>query len=287
MTSTHTMPLPPAAPSPKGNGKPLNIILAVLGGLVILTVLIGTARSALGSLNRNHFTQTASTDGITSLDISASSGSFDLVFADTDQATLQGESTAGYNWELRREGNQLVVDSPNSWGDFCLFGCGFEENQATLILPESLNNGTLEADFELSAGGFDAMGDFKDLDIEVGAGALDFTGAAENAQIRIGAGRADVALDNVSQAAFEVSAGRLTGTLTGEAPKNIEADVSAGSLDLELPRGSYDVRQNAEAGELRNSLATDPASPNKITIGISAGSAVLHSAGSANGAVDD
>ncbi|MEG2578265.1 MAG: hypothetical protein RSA54_11110, partial [Glutamicibacter sp.] len=73
--------------------------------------------------------------------------------------------------------------------------------------------------------------------------------------------------------------------LSGTAPKSIEGSVSAGSLELELPEATYDLRQNTAAGSVENLLATDPNSPNKITIDVSAGSATLHPAGTAQESV--
>ncbi|MFD1377735.1 hypothetical protein ACFQ4U_15550 [Micrococcus antarcticus] len=285
MTTTQTMPLPPNPPAPPNNGKPLNIILAVLGGLVILTLVIATARSAFASVSREHSVHEAEVSGVTALEVSASSGRFDLVFADTDKATLEVKSAKSASWKLHRERDRLVVEAPNAWDNFCFFGCGFDDNEATLVLPQSMDNGRLDADFELSAGSFNAVGAYKDLVVEVGAGELNLTGSAHTADIDLGAGEATVRLDNVRSARFDISAGELIGELSGTAPKSIEGSVSAGSLELELPEATYDLRQNTAAGSVENLLATDPNSPNKITIDVSAGSATLHPAGTAQESV--
>ncbi|WP_347038213.1 hypothetical protein AAHB37_16700 [Glutamicibacter halophytocola] len=67
MTDTQTTPMPPVPPQPngkpRGNGTALNIILAVIGGLVILTVLISSARGAFAALSRDNATQSASVQG--------------------------------------------------------------------------------------------------------------------------------------------------------------------------------------------------------------------------------
>ncbi|MGP5663573.1 hypothetical protein [Glutamicibacter arilaitensis] len=283
MTPTETMPLQPTPPAPPANGKSLNIILAVLGGLVILTLLVGTARGAVASLSRDNSTQGINAKGVTSLDISANSGRFQLLFADTEEAILDVNGTNSRNWEMRREGNRIVVDSPDSWGNWCFFGCGFDENDATLVLPESLNNGSLDADFELAAGSFNAVGNYKNLVVEVGAGKLELSAGADTADISLGAGRAEVSLADVKNAKFDISAGHLQGTVSGEAPKSITAEISAGSLALELPDAAYDVRESVAAGDLKNLLVNDPSSPNKISMGLSAGSATLYSPDSGPG----
>ena len=286
MTSTHTMPLPPTPPAPSNNGKPLNIILAVLGGLVILTLVIATARSAFASVSREHSIHEAEVSGVTALEVSASSGRFDLVFADTEKAALEVRSAKAASWKLHREGNRLVVDAPNAWDNFCFFGCGFDENEATLVLPESLNNGTLDADFDLSAGSFNAVGNYKDVVVEVGAGDLELTGSAHTADVDLGAGEATVRLENVESARFDISAGELIGELSGEAPKSIDGSVSAGSLELQLPERTYDLRQNTAAGSVENQLATDPNSPHKITIQVAAGNAILYPEGTNKESID-
>lgn len=277
MTTTDTSTLPPMPPTNRGKSKPVNTVLMILGALVVLTLLITTARTAITSLNREQSTQSLDTAGVTSLEISANSGSFDLVYADATEATLEVDSANGSDWTLSRQGDKLVVDSPNSWGDWCIFGCGFDNNEATLFLPKSLNDGKLDAKFNLAAGDFTAVGAYKNLVAEVGAGELDLSGTAQSADIRLGAGKAEVSLADVQHAVFDISAGHMAGNLTGTVPQSINAEVSAGSLDLELPDGSYDVRQNVDAGNLTNLLLTDPQSPNKISIALSAGNAKLSS----------
>lgn len=280
MTDTQTTPMPPLPPTPQGNprghGTALNITLAVIGGLVILTLLISSARSAFAALNRDSTTQNASVQGVGGLQITAGSGSFDLRFAKVDEATLEVDSSNSRDWELKREGNKLVVDSPDSWDNWCFFGCGSYENTAVLTLPESMNDGSLDASFELAAGDFNAVGSYKNLAIEVGAGQLDMSGTAQSAKVHLGAGRAEVSLEDVKQAEFDISAGHLSGTLSGKAPQNITAIVSAGALELELPDDTYDLRQNVEAGDVSNLLATDMDSPNKISVDVSAGHATFY-----------
>jgi hypothetical protein len=287
MTQTQPSPMPPAPGAPKSSGNALNIILAVLGGLVVLTLLIGSARSAFAALNRDQSTHSASVQGVTGLEISAGAGNFDLRFADVSEATLDVDSTKSQDWKLMREGSNLVVDSPNGWGNWCFFGCGNFENAAVLTLPESMNDGSLDASFDLAAGDFNAVGSFKNLDVQVGAGDLDISGTAQFATVEIGAGSAEISLEDVQKADFEISAGDLKGTLSGKAPELIEATVSAGSLELELPDATYDVRQDVAAGDISNLLATDKDSPNKISVEVSAGSASFYPQDSGPGPWED
>ncbi|MGO3857401.1 MAG: DUF4097 family beta strand repeat-containing protein [Glutamicibacter arilaitensis] len=287
MTQTQPSPMPPAPGAPKSSGNALNIILAVLGGLVVLTLLIGSARSAFAALNRDQSTHSASVQGVTGLEISAGAGNFDLRFAEVNEATLDVDSTNSRDWKLKREGSNLVVDSPNGWGNWCFFGCSNFENAAVLTLPESMNDGSLDALFDLAAGDFNAVGSFRNLDVQVGAGDLDISGTAQFATVEIGAGSAEISLEDVQKADFEISAGDLKGTLSGKAPELIEATVSAGSLELELPDATYDVRQDVAAGDISNLLATDKDSPNKISVEVSAGNASFYPQDSGPGPWED
>ena len=127
--STQTLnPLPPQEPAPRGSATALNIILAVIGVLALLTVGIGAARSAMTTLNSSHVVQTADAKGITALDIQANSGSFELQFTDTTEAVLEVRSTSGSAWALNRSGSTLQVRPPAGWNDFCFFGCTKADN---------------------------------------------------------------------------------------------------------------------------------------------------------------
>jgi hypothetical protein len=214
MTQTQPSPMPPAPGAPKSSGNALNIILAVLGGLVVLTLLIGSARSAFAALNRDQSTHSASVQGVTGLEISAGAGNFDLRFADVSEATLDVDSTKSQDWKLMREGSNLVVDSPNGWGNWCFFGCGNFENAAVLTLPESMNDGSLDALFDLAAGDFNAVGSFRNLDIEVGAGELELPDATYDVRQDVAAGDISNLLatdkDSPNKISVEVSAGNAS-----------------------------------------------------------------------------
>ncbi len=89
-------------------------------------------------------------------------------------------------------------------------------------------------------------------------------------------------MDAVESAKLDVSAGRMDAKLTGSAPGTVTAQVSAGMLNLTLPDASYNVASDVSAGSVENKLDTSSSSPNKVTVDVSAGSAVLLPGAEAN-----
>ena len=58
----------------------------------------------------------------------------------------------------------------------------------------------------------------------------------------------------------------------------MSVDVSAGSLDLRLPDGAYDVRSDVSAGDFENGLNTDASSGNVVDVTVSAGTVTIRGA---------
>src|SRR5699024_8122472 len=155
------------------------------------------------------------------------------------------------------------------------FNCNFEENRVTLTLPEELNDGSLNADMDLSAGRLIADGDFDHLEVELGAGEATVNGSANALDAQLSAGSANLNLANVQTAELEVSAGRLITELTGDAPDNVNAEVSAGRLEVTLPNTEYAVNSQVSAGNLDNELQTSSASNHRVNVEVSAGNTTL------------
>lgn len=286
MNTTVTPPPPaqasapqnPPAPAPRsgGPGKPIAIILIVVGALLLIGTVAGVIRSVVAEASRIDETLTVDAAGITSLDVDAAASSFRLEFGDVDEATLE-ITDARTEWTLTRDGDELQVGTPDE-----LFGdwgprFGRNEEQVVLTLPEALRGDEIDADLSLAAGELRAEGAFGELDLELGAGGMNVSGSARTLTADISAGDARVELADVSEAEITVSAGRLVGELTGSAPDVVTAGVSAGSLDLTLPAGSYDVNSDASAGRVDNRLDTDGASSHRVTVDLSAGHATLRS----------
>lgn len=266
---------------------PLLIATAVVGGVALLAVIVTTlfagissripAIAALGTSGAAASTSETGVAGVTELEIDASRGDVVVEFADVAEARLHVEG--GDRWRMERDGDTLVVKSRNGlfdWGpDLCFGVCG--EHRATLTLPRELAG--VDAEFELGAGALSAEGEFGALQLDVGAGRAQLAGSARSVDAEISAGSADIDLAGVQSASFEVSAGKGNVLLSGAAPSNVEASVSAGSLMIELPDAVYSVTSDVSAGGLDNELRTDPASPNRVTVDVSAGSLTLRTAG--------
>lgn len=255
---------------------------AIVGGLALVSVGVGAAFATTGSILQQvdapsgDAVQVADTAGITALSVDANAAEFQLRFADVKEAELEVTGSNRQDWRLQRSNDELVVSSGGSWfgGGFCLFGCNFGDDMVVLTLPRSLE-GVIDADLSLGAGSLTAEGDFRDLDIEVSAGKALATGSARSLSAELGAGRADFRLDGVQEASFDVSAGKVVAELTGAAPREVELDVSAGSLELTVADVPYAVESRVEAGQLDNKLQTRPNSPNVIEASVSAGSVTL------------
>ena len=271
-----TGPVPPPAGS-GGSAKVVAILTATLGGAIALGLVGSAVITTVVSASTGTETSAVTAAGVRELDIDVSAGSLRLEFADVSQASL--DVTGGWGsggWTLEREGDGLIVSSPDwTFGGSWLFG---GDVRAVLTLPRALETTVLDAQFTISAGELDASGRFGELGIDMGAGSARVSGEARDVTAGISAGRADLDLSGVDSADLRVSAGRFEARLTGDQPSLVDLEVSAGSLDLTLPEGSYDVTSSAEAGQIDNRLETSASSPNRVAVQLSAGSVSLRSA---------
>jgi hypothetical protein len=244
------------------------IALALVGSTVLSTIATASVRTE---------TQSIAAGGVSELDIDVSAGSLRVEYADVTMAQL--DVTGGWGgsgWTLERDEDELVVSSPDwAFGGGWLFG---REVRATLTLPRDLEDAQLDAQFTVSAGDLDASGRYGELDVELGAGAVTVSGAAREVSADISAGRADLDLDGVQSADLTLSAGQFDGRFTGDRPRLVEVDVSAGSLDLALPDGDYDVTSDVSAGRFDNRLSTSASASNRVAVQLSAGEVTLRSA---------
>ncbi|MCR2792110.1 hypothetical protein NQ156_03435 [Microbacterium sp. zg.Y625] len=268
---------PPPAPSRNGAGRVVAIIAIVVGAVVLIgavaTGVIGSIVRASGSSDERIVVDAT---GVDALDVEVSAGDVRVVFTDTDEAVLDVTADAGAGrWTLAREGDELVVRSPQRWFGGWWFYDG--PTRVVLELPESLQDAALDAKLTLSAGSLDVDGDFGTLDLEVNAGELTLAGAAAEVAASVNAGRADLEIADVATADLDVSAGGLKAVFTGDAPDDVAIDVSAGSLDLAVPSGAYRVASDVSAGGLDNRLETSTQASRLITVSLSAGDVTLRS----------
>lgn len=276
-------PVPPADPTPptpptqtpeaRTGSRALAITLGVVGGVVVVgaaaLAAAGAVSSAVSGGKGGHQLLSASADGVREVEIESDSGEFRVVFDDVDEAVLEGDSNTGA-WTMRRDGDSLVVDSPRRW-----FGFSWNaEQNAVLTLPESLEGVALDVD--VSAGSFDAAGAFGEVSYSLSAGSFEIEGSATSLDADMSAGDSVIELADLRTASFDVSAGRLWGNLRGgEAPDAITIELSAGSVELQLPDVPYDVRTDSAFGDVTSNLDESSRAPRTIDIDVSAGDVTL------------
>ncbi|UTT53006.1 hypothetical protein [Microbacterium maritypicum] len=281
-------PHAPASPSvptppPSGDGRSsgataVMVVTAVVGGLALLGAGGTAAAAAAGTIvssSRPDSVQSVEVDGLESVDVSADASSMRVEFGDVDEATLAITNGRGTPWTFERDGDELVVRSPQGVFGWWIGGWFGDEEIAVLTLPESLRGARLDADLNLDAGSLDVVGDFGVLDVSVSAGALDVEGAAKELDVQMSAGRADILLDGVTMADLGVSAGDLTVELTGTPPTQTAVDVSAGTLDLTVPDVEYAITQDISAGTLNAEIEEASSSRRSIDVSLSAGTATI------------
>ncbi len=283
LTPPPSAPAPPAgtdspgpeSPGTRGSSTVIAVLVIVLGALIVFGTIIGAVFSTIRAAAVSTDSRAVAVSGVDTLSIELNAGSLTVEYADVDEAELEVTAPfGGDRWSLERDGDTLTVSSPRwEWGMGWVFG---GSGSAVLLLPDDLEG--LDAELQMAAGSFHADGEFGAVGLSVGAGEVDLAGAAEDLTIDLSAGRATLDLADVDTADLTVSAGSMDAALTGSQPSDIRAEVSAGSLNLVVPEGSYDVTSDVSAGNLRNSLGSDPGADSTISVNLSAGQVSLRSA---------
>ncbi|MEV4776592.1 DUF4097 family beta strand repeat-containing protein [Microbacterium sp. LWH12-1.2] len=251
------------------------IVTAVIGGVALLGTGGSAAFAAASDLSRTDSEQSLDVDGIEGIDLDASASDVTVQFDDVEEAELTVTGGRG-NWTMERNEDDLIVRSPDTGFGWWFGGNWFSGPETVVLtLPESLRATKLDAEFTLSAGSLEAVGDFGDLDVEVGAGFFSIEGSAHVLDIDMSAGRASIELDGVTEADLAVSAGDLMVELTGTAPDTVTIDVSAGSVNLALPNVDYNIVQDVSAGTLDSRVEESSSSRRTIDVSLSAGSVTL------------
>ena len=276
-TPYETQSTPDPEPRRSAATQPLMILLAVVGGLILVGLLATTVLSSLVGLSRGTASTSVSANGVTALNVEADASRFDVKFAAVPEATLEVDGVSADRWQLDRRGDELNVYAPDRWWSWCFFDCSARDSQVTLTLPQQLNDGSLIADLDLNAGRLFANGDFNELSLELNAGDATVDGSARTLDAQLNAGRANLNMADVETAKLEVAAGRLDSEFTGTAPTTTEIDVSAGQLVLNLPDKTYTVISDIAAGTLDNHLNTSSDAQHQIAVDLAAGNVTLQS----------
>lgn len=265
----------PTSSAPRGSSTVVAILIIVLGALIVLGTIVGAVFSTIRAAAVSTASSTVAVPGVDALAIELNAGSLTVEYADVDEAELEVTAPfGGDRWTLERNGDTLTVASPSwEWGMGWLFG---GSGRAVLTLPEGLEG--LDAELQMGAGSFHAEGEFGVVGLSVGAGEVDLAGSADDVTVDLSAGRATLDLADIETADLTVSAGSMDATFDGTQPSDIRAEVSAGSLNLVVPDGSYDVTSDVSAGNFRNALGSDPGADSTISVSVSAGQVSLRSA---------
>lgn len=270
-------PVPPGGPPPRRDSARVVSILAIVVGCVLIAgAIVSGALTAVRFAATDTAALTARADRVAALDVDIAAGSLTIAYGSVDEATLRVEGSGASDWRLSRDGDALAVTADRSWWrGWNLFGPWSDGDVAVLTLPLSLSGTTLDADLQLAAGEIIADGTFGELDIDLGAGSVTVSGAARSLDASISAGRVSLDLADVRAVDLEVSAGLVEGRLSGAPPAETSIEVSAGRVNLTLPRGSYAVSSDVSAGDFSHSLSTDPTASARVDVTVSAGSVIL------------
>ncbi|MDR6867947.1 hypothetical protein J2Y69_002555 [Microbacterium resistens] len=257
-------------------GRGITIAAAIVGGLALLGTGGGAAFAATGQFVDGATGHGTALDGAGLKDLDLESGGADVEvrFGDVDKATLEVTGSDRGRWEMRRDDDTLVVRGPEPAFGWWISGWFHNEVTVTLTLPTRLD-GKLDAELDVASGSLSARGDFRELDLGLGAGSLAVDGSAQSVKASINAGRADLTLSDVRTAELSASAGRLEAGFSGRQPDDLVLEMSAGSMDVTVPRGTYSVQDQVSAGSFDNQLETASASSHTVSVTVSAGSLSL------------
>lgn len=264
--------------------KPIMVALAVVGGLTLLTAGASQAWQSMLTLN-SVSSPSAVTGGsagenasfaaadVRSIQLEVAAATVDLGFGDVDEVTVLGRGELAEGWivDLDSDG-ELTIASPDNYPSLS-FGVQTGSRGATVILPESLRG--IDLDVEVAAGQVSIEGDFSDLSIDISTGKVTAEGTAQKLAVDLATGALDATLEGVERAEFDVAAGEGKITLNGKAPTTVDAAVSLGSLEVELPDAPYRVQSEVEAGSLVNKLREDETAKSRVNVSVELGSLKL------------
>ncbi len=266
--------------APNRPGRWISILLVVLGSIGLVFAVGGGVVRGVAAHSATSQSWSAPADDVEALRVDTAAAGFEVRFDDIDEARLDASTDGGpvQSWRLERDGATLRVDAEHRWGWFGFggwFGGRNGEEHVVLTLPAALERASLDLDVDVAAGSFDADADWGTALVQLSAGSVDLAGDAESLGLEVSAGEARLDLATAGDVTMQVSAGRVIGALTGEQPASITADVSAGSIELSIPDGSYAVTQDVSAGDATIDVDDDRDAASTIDVQVSAGSISL------------
>lgn len=276
MTTGYVPPTPtdprPNEPERRTAPRVIALLTAALGIAVVVGAVLSAAVPTVAAAVSRSEEHSVDVEGVSDLDIDVHAMGLTIVFDDVDEASLEVRDSRGGAWTFERDDAVLRVATPRG-NAMWWFGGG--NGRATLTLPDDLAG--LDAEVEVGGGSLDAEGEFGDLAVTLDAGQLTVSGTARDLIAEVNAGAGDLDLAGVATADLSLGAGELLARLTGSAPDEVIASVSAGSLELTLPDETYDLTTDVSAGSVDNGLRTNAQAPRTVFVEVAAGNAVLES----------
>lgn len=256
--------------SPKRFGW-ITITVAIIGGMVVAGTVTSAFFVNLRDVLRDETTITQSVAGVTSLRVDMDSVGMEIEFGDVSQAELRVQSkgfTKAGTWQLVTEGGELVVERVGGSRS----GGGFGEEELSLTLPESLENGELDAQINVSSGAATIDGDFGDLVIETNSGASNFEGSAANLSLTTGSGASNIDAEVSGDVVLAANSGALNAVFGGTAPKSTDISLESGFGSISLPKGTYKLETGlSESGMANVNVQQSDSAKNTLSVSVGSG----------------
>jgi len=256
------------------------IVSAVIGGVVLLAVggaaLLAVTQSLFRPESSAHQTLSVPTDGVTQLSVDSHSAHVTVQFDDVPEAVLDVSGERASDWRLTNRHGELKVDKDTWWlGGFCFIACWGDRTDVTLTLPEDLNDGRMDAGFDIASGEVSATGRFDALEIDLASGSIDFDGSARTFNGGVASGDARLAVDSPDEFRVDVASGNVEAAVTGSTPRSVEVDIASGDVQLTLPDAEYRYSQDIASGNVRNDLRTSPTAKASVDVKVASGNVTL------------
>lgn len=235
------------------------VVVAVIGAVALVFSLGNGVLAGLAAAGGRSDMLTAPATDVRALELKVDRAAMLVRFGDVQEATLTVDrpGLALGAWRLQNKGGTLEVRSPDSWGPFNRW----TRTDVSLVLPRELA-GSIALDGDFNAGDVLVDGDFGAMDVELNAGRLRLDGSADALRVEINAGEVTAELADVATLDAGVQAGALNATLTGTPPRNVEADLTAGMIDLAVPDADYAISRSGVLASTGNvTVRQDPSSP--------------------------
>ena len=256
--------------SPKRFGW-ITITVAIIGGMVVAGTVTSGFFANLRDVLRDETTISQSIAGVTALRVDIDSVGMEIEFGDVSQAELRVQSkgfTKAGAWQLVTEGGELVVERVGGSRN----GGGFGEEELSLTLPESLEDGELDAQVNVTSGAATIDGDFGDLVIETNSGASNFEGSAANLSLTTGSGASNSDAEVSGDVVLAANSGALNAIFGGAAPKSTDISIESGFGSVSLPDGTYKLETGLnESGMANVNVRQSDSAKNTLSVSVGSG----------------